>query len=340
MGDGREVEQEVGRPAERRVDRHGVPHGGVGQDVARREPARLELDERARGPPGRVQPDRLARRREGRVRQGEAERLADHLGRRRRPEELAASARRAARAAAHVGRALERDLAVGEAGADGLHRAGVLRVAGGSVTPPGTRTTGQIAHSRERHHHRGEALVARGDAQDTAPRGERPDESAEHLGGVVPVGEAVHHPDRALGPAVAGVGDEAGERQALEPPQLARGRLHQEAHLPVAGVVAEGDRPAVGRADAALGREDEELRAPELAGVPSHARVLGPAEEVAARPVEEHLRRQREAARRPRAHRLDVEKPRRRRAADDLVEPDGRSLALPCAHVSSPGVRP
>ena len=113
-------------------------------------------------------------------------------------------------------------------------------------------------------------------------------------------GQAVHHPDRALGPAVARVGDEAGERQALQAAQLVGGRFHQEADLPVSGVVAEGDRPAVGRADAALGRQDQVLRAPELPRIPAHAGVLGPAEEIAARPLEEHLRRQREAARRAR----------------------------------------
>ena len=179
----------------------------------------------------------------------------------------------------------------------------------GSVTPPGTRTQGRSPHRGQRHHHRRQALVAGGDAEHAAARRQRADQPAEDQGGVVPVREAVHHPDRALRPAVAGVGDEAGERQALEPAQLLRGRLHEQADLPVPRVVAERDRPAVGRADAALGREDQELGAPELARVPPHAGVLRPAEEIAARPVEEHLRRQREAARRSRSHRLDVEQP-------------------------------
>ena len=68
------------------------------------------------------------------------------------------------------------------------------------------------------------------------------------------------------------------------------GRLHQQPDLPVARVVAQGDRPAVRRADAALRREDQELGTPELARVPPHTRVLRPAEQIAARPVEEHLR--------------------------------------------------
>ena len=68
---------------------------------------------------------------------------------------------------------------------------------------------------------------------------------------------------------------EAGERQALERAQLLGGRLHQQADLPVAGVIAEGDRRAVGGADAALGAEDEELWAAELARDPSPCRRSG-----------------------------------------------------------------
>ena len=200
----------------------------------------------------------------------------------------------------------------------------------GSVTPARDEDARQVPHRGERHHHRGEALVARGYPEDPAARRERADQAPEDLRRVVPVRQAVHHPDRALGPAVARVGDEAGERQALEATQLVGGRLHQEADLPVARVIAEGDRLAVGGADAALGREDQELGTPELPRIPPHARVLGPAEEIAARPVEEHLRRERKPACRPRPHRLDVVEPGR--AADDLVESDGRPPALRCAH--------
>ena len=74
---------------------------------------------------------------------------------------------------------------------------------------------------------------------------------------------------------------------------------------------------------------------PSSARVPAHAGVLGQAEEVAARAVEEHLRGQRQAACRSRSHRLDVEQScGGRRAPDDLLEPDRRPLALSCAHVS------
>ena len=52
-------------------------------------------------------------------------------------------------------------------------------------------------------------------------------------------------------------------RRALQ--FLGRG-LHQQPDFPVAGVIAQSDRRAVGRANAAMGTEDEELLAAKLAG--------------------------------------------------------------------------
>ena len=87
---------------------------------------------------------------------------------------------------------------------------------GGSVTPPGTRTHGQVVQRGQRHHHRRQALVAGGDAEHARARRQRADQPAQHDGGVVAVGQAVHHAGRALRAAVAGVGAEAGERDAAE----------------------------------------------------------------------------------------------------------------------------
>ena len=89
----------------------------------------------------------------------------------------------------------------------------------------------------------------------------------KHHGGVVAVGQAVHHAGRALRAAVAGVGAEAGEGDAADALELLGRRLHQQADLPVAGVVAERDRRAVGGADAAGGAENQEFAAdPAAAG--------------------------------------------------------------------------
>ena len=73
--------------------------------------------------------------------------------------------------------------------------------------------------------------------------------------------------------------------------ELLGGGVHQQADFPVAGVIAERDRGAIGGADAAVGAEDEELLAAERGGIPAHAGVLGPAEEVAGGAVEQHFGR-------------------------------------------------
>src|SRR5262249_48825722 len=113
---------------------------------------------------------------------------------------------------------------------------------------------------------------------------------------------------------------------------------HQEPDLPVAGVVAERDGPSIRRPDATLGREDQELGAAELARVPPHAGVLGPAEDIAARPVEEHLGREGQAPRWSGAHGLDV-KQTRGPAFDDLVESHRCSLGHPRTHAPPPLAR-
>ena len=103
--------------------------------------------------------------------------------------------------------------------------------------------------------------------------------------------------------------------------QLLGGRLHEQADFPVAGVIPERDGPAVGGADAALGAEHQELRPAQLARVPAHAGVLGQPEDVAARPLDQHLRGQRQAARRAGPRRLDP--PQRAVGFHDLVKSKG-----------------
>ena len=135
----------------------------------------------------------------------------------------------------------------------------------------------------------GQALVAGGDAQHALSRRQRPDQTAQHHGRVVAVGQRVHHPGRALRAAVARVGDETGERDHAEILEARGRRLHQQADLPVAGVIAERDRRAVRRADAALRAQDQEFRVAQAARRPAHAGVLREAEDVAAGRVAQEL---------------------------------------------------
>ena len=79
MGDGGNMQQQVCRAAEGRMDHHGVRECIVGDDVATGEAALFEGQQGRRGSAGHVGPDRLARGCEGGVGQGEAESLGDDL---------------------------------------------------------------------------------------------------------------------------------------------------------------------------------------------------------------------------------------------------------------------
>ena len=152
---------------------------------------------------------------------------------------------------------------------------------GSSVTPPGTSTHGRSWLAGERHHHGGQPLVARGDAEDAATRRERSNQAAEDRGGVVAIGEAVEHRRRALRTAIAGIGARGREGDGARALELVRRGLHEQADFPVPGVIAESDRRSVRRADAAVRREDEELFAADGGRLPAHPGVLRPAEDVA-----------------------------------------------------------
>ena len=74
-------------------------------------------------------------------------------------------------------------------------------------------------------------------------------------------------------------------------------RVHQQADFPVAGVIPQRDGRAVGRADAAVRAENQEFLAAEFVGRPAHAGILRPAEDIAGRPRDQHLGRNRQGSR-------------------------------------------
>ena len=154
----------------------------------------------------------------------------------------------------------------------------------------------ELSHPGQGHHHRGQTLVARGNSHHPAAPRERPDQPPKHDGGVVAVGQAVHHPGSALRAAIAWVGAEAREGQAAKTFDFPGGGLHEQTDFPVTGVIAQGDRFAVIGAESAGGAEDEEFLATQLSGIPAHAGVLREAEQIAAGPVEEHLLGKRQRA--------------------------------------------
>ena len=282
VGDRRYVQNQIGRTAEGRVNHHRVVDGVVSQDVAGRDALGLEVEQRARRAAGQVAPDFGAGRIQRAVRQGEAEAFGDNLARGRGTHELATAAGRAAGSAAHFRRVLERDLVARETGGEGLHLAGVLGLLGEQRDAARHQHRRQVRRAGEGHEHRGQPFVAGGDAEHAAPRGQRADQPAQHDRGVVPVGEAVEHAGGAVGAAVARIADVAGKGHGAGRRHRAGGFFHEQADLPVSGVVTERDWRAVGGADAALGTEDEKLFTAEQGGIPAHAGVLRQPKEVAA----------------------------------------------------------
>ena len=180
----------------------------------------------------------------------------------------------------------------------------------------------QMRTARQRHHHRGKPLVARTDADHAASRRERPDQPSQDERRVVAEREAVHHRGRPLRSAVARIGARAGERNGAEPAQLFGGPPREQPDLPVAGVVAEGERCAVRLADAALRAQNERLLATEPGRIPAHADVLAQREEVAARTLTQHLGGERQLARRTVGGRLETIE--RGGAVDEVGEFEGR----------------
>ena len=63
--------------------------------------------------------------------------------------------------------------------------------------------------------------------------------------------------------------------------------LHQQAYFPVACMIAQRDSGAIGTANTAVSAQDQNFFTPEFGGIPSHARVLSPAEQVPRRGVRE-----------------------------------------------------
>ena len=232
VGDGRHVQQQVRGSAKRGVHGHRVADGAVGEHVARRDAGADHLRGRARRAARDVGPDRLPRRRQRRMRHGEAERLGHHLRGRRRAEELAAAAGRRARAASEFGGLLERELPVGVARADGLHRAGIDAVGGRQRDAAGHGDGRHVVTRGQRHQHRRQALVAGRDANHRAARGQRSDQPPQHQRRVVAIRQAVHHAGGALRAAVARVGDKAGKRQQARPCAASRPPRAPAARLP------------------------------------------------------------------------------------------------------------
>jgi len=123
---------------------------------------------------------------------------------------------------------------------------------------------------------------------------QRPDQPSHDDGRIVPVGQTVEHAGRALRSPVARIAAIDRERESSRGAQRFGGAAHEQADLPVAGVIAERDRLALLGTKAAHRADDHILRSAERVRAPAHSGVLGQAEDVAARFGAQHFRRQRQ----------------------------------------------
>ena len=224
------------------------------------------------------------------MRQRKPQRLADDLRRGRRAQKLAASAGRRTGAATHFSSIFERDLLLRKARADALHLGRILAGFGQQRDPTRNQHCGLRPQRRQRHHHRGQSLVAGRHAHHAFARGQRAHQPAQHRCRIVAIRQRVHHACRALRAAVAGIGARSRERRSAQRFQLPRGFGHQQAHLPVTGVKAQRNGFAVFRAQAAMRTQDQEFRIEQSRRLPPHAGILRQAEQVAGGLGEQHLR--------------------------------------------------
>src|SRR5271156_24818 len=124
------MEQQIRRSAKGSMQHHSVVDGCVGEYIRCSQVKLAETQNRARGTPGCIEPDGLPRWSERSVRQRKSNRLGDHLRGCGGAHELAASAGCSAGPATHLGGIFQRNLLLGESGADGLHLSCVLSVFG------------------------------------------------------------------------------------------------------------------------------------------------------------------------------------------------------------------
>ena len=175
---------------------------------------------------------------------------------------------------------------MGIAHANGLCLAGIFAIFGGQGDAAGDENSRHIMLRGQGDQHGRQPLVTSGNPHDPLTRRQGAHQAAQDQGGVIAIGQAVKHAGCPLAAAIAGVGDKAGKGDGAFGGKLFGGGLHEQAHFPVAGVVAQRNRCAIGGADAALGAEDEKLLAAEHIGIPAHAHILAHGKEIAARGVE------------------------------------------------------
>src|ERR1017187_595575 len=203
--------------------------------------------------------------------QREPKRLSNYLRGCGCAKKLATTARRGASATTYLRRILERNLPLREAHTDGLHLARIFARFGKERHSSRNEDTRQRAGRSERHHHRGQALVAGRHSDNPFARRQRTHQSPEHDSGIIAVGQRIQHPVRPLSAAVARIGACACVWDAVLIAEFAGGLGYQESYLPMARVEAKRNRRSVLRAHSAMSAEDQKLRVKQARRFPTHS---------------------------------------------------------------------
>ena len=235
------------------------------------------------------------------MREGQTQGLGHHLRGGRSPQKLTAAAGRAAGPASQVGRLVQRDQSMRESGTEGLDGASIFAALGRQRDAAGNQHGRQVQLGGQGHHHGGQALVTGGHAEHPDPLRQGSDQPAEDNGRVIAIRQAIEHAHRSLGATITGIGNIGSEGQRLALAEGFGGGPREETDFPVTRVVAQCNGATVFGPNSALGAEDEELLATQFGRVPSHARILGHAEEVPAGGLAQHRLGQREFSGRTRS---------------------------------------
>jgi hypothetical protein len=165
MGYGWNMQQQICGATACGVNCHRVVYRSTRNNMPHRDPGRIHFSKRPGRLPRHIEPDWLPGWRQCRVRQRHSERLAHYLSCGSRAKKLTAAPRRCASAASQLSRLFQSDFAVGKSGAYALYLPCIFTFRCRKRDTPRYKYARQVVHGSERHHHCGQAFVARGNTE-------------------------------------------------------------------------------------------------------------------------------------------------------------------------------
>ena len=171
VGNRGNVQKKVSRAAHGGMDHHRTTDRGFGENVLDPYSVLAHFYDCPSRVAGKIGPDVKTARSQGGMRKGETHCLGDSLGSGSCTEELATPTWGRTRLASKVLSLFKVDQPFGEACTEGLNSPCVFTLFRGKCDPAGDDDSGQVARKlakgRDEHRHRGEALVASRDSEDS-----------------------------------------------------------------------------------------------------------------------------------------------------------------------------